>query len=480
MQERMQKTSSQVNDCPQRDRTESEGYEGVQTYIWITEDNVVEVPFDKEHLLEYILSPSNLNKAYKCVVRNKGCGGADKMSCEQLLPWLRANKDTLIKSLMDGSYRPNPVRRVEIPKDNGKKRLLGIPTVVDRMVQQAINQVLTPIYEKQCSRNSYGFRPRRDCHGALRKAQSIITDGYKYVVDLDLERFFDTVSHSKLIEVLSRTIKDGRIVSLIHKYLRSGVMVNGMFVCSEEGTPQGGPLSPLLSNVMLNELDKELERRGLPFVRYADDSMIFCRSKRAAERVRESITKFIEQKLHLKVNKEKTVVSYVRGVKYLGYSFYINKGKCQLTVHPKTKTRMRRRLKELTGRSNGMGYAARKEKLRLYIMGWVNYYHLAEMKRLTAETDEWLRHRLRMCIWKSWKLPKARIKNLIKCGIPKQNAQRWGYAKGYWRVAGLPIMHTAASNVNLRKAGYICFSDEYAKWLPKRGTAVCGTARTVV
>lgn len=476
----MQKTSSQVNDCPQRDRTESEGYEGVQTYIWITEDNVVEVPFDKEHLLEVILSPKNLNDAYKCVVRNKGCGGVDKMPCEQLLPWLRANKDTLIQSLMDGSYRPNPVRRVEIPKDNGKKRLLGIPTVVDRMVQQAINQVLTPIYEKQCSRNSYGFRPRRDCHGALRKAQSIITDGYKYVVDLDLERFFDTVSHSKLIEVLSRTIKDGRIVSLIHKYLRSGVMVNGMFVCSEEGTPQGGPLSPLLSNVMLNELDKELERRGLPFVRYADDSMIFCRSKRAAERVRESITKFIEQKLHLKVNKEKTVVSYVRGVKYLGYSFYINKGKCQLTVHPKTKTRMRRRLKELTGRSNGMGYAARKEKLRLYIMGWVNYYHLAEMKRLTAETDEWLRHRLRMCIWKSWKLPKARIKNLIKCGIPKQNAQRWGYAKGYWRVAGLPIMHTAASNVNLRKAGYICFSDEYAKWLPKRGTAVCGTARTVV
>lgn len=424
MQERMQKTSSQVNDCPQRDRTESEGYEGVQTYIWITEDNVVEVPFDKEHLLDVILSPSNLNKAYKCVVRNKGCGGVDKMPCEQLLPWLRANKDTLIKSLMDGSYRPNPVRRVEIPKDNGKKRLLGIPTVVDRMVQQAINQVLTSIYEKQWSRNSYGFRPRRDCHGALRKAQSIITDGYKYVVDLDLERFFDTVSHSKLIEVLSRTIKDGRVVSLIHKYLRSGVMVNGMFVCSEEGTPQGGPLSPLLSNVMLNELDKELDRRGLPFVRYADDSMIFCRSKRAAERVRESITKFIEQKLHLKVNNEKTVVSYVRGVKYLGYSFYINKGKCQLTVHPKTKAKMRRHLKELTGRSNGMGYAARKEKLRLYIMGWVNYYHLAAMKRLTAETDEWLRHRLRMCIWKSWKLPKARIKNLIKCGIPKQNAQR--------------------------------------------------------
>ena len=319
----MQKTWSQGNDCPQRDRTESEGYEGVQTYIWMTEDNVVEVPFDKEHLLEVILSPKNLNDAYKCVVRNKGCGGVDKMSCEQLLPWLRANKDTLISSLMDGSYRPNPVRRVEIPKDNGKKRLLGIPTVVDRMVQQAINQVLTPIYERQFSRNSFGFRPRRGCHDALKKAQSIITDGYKYVVDLDLERFFDTVSHSKLIEVLSRTIKDGRVVSLIHKYLRSGVMVNGLFVRSEEGTPQGGPLSPLLSNVMLNELDKELGRRGLPFVRYADDSMIFCRSKRAAERVRESITKFIEGRLHLKVNKEKTVVSYVRMNRFDIHFFYI-------------------------------------------------------------------------------------------------------------------------------------------------------------
>ena len=477
----MQKTSAQANDCPRAARTESEScYEGVQTYIWMTEDNVVEVPFDKEHLLEVILSPSNLNAAYKCVVRNKGCGGVDRMSCEQLLPWLRANKDSLISSLLDGSYRPNPVRRVEIPKDNGKMRLLGIPTVVDRVVQQAINQVLTPIYEKQFSGSSFGFRPNRGCHDALKRAKSIITDGYKYVVDLDLERFFDTVSHSKLIEVLSRTIKDGRVVSLIHKYLRSGVMVNGLFVESKEGTPQGGPLSPLLSNVMLNELDKELERRGLPFVRYADDSMIFCRSKRAAERVRESITKFIEGKLHLKVNKEKTVVSYVRGVKYLGYTFYIYKGKCELSVHPKAKAKMLRKLRDLTKRSNGMGYKKRKEALRLYVVGWVNYYHLANMKRLAERTDEWLRRRIRMCIWKSWKLPKTRIKNLIKCGMTKFNARKFGYIKGYWRVAGSPVMHTAASSANLRKSGYTFLSDEYAKWLPKRGTAVCGTARTVV
>jgi RNA-directed DNA polymerase len=426
------------------------------------------VPFDKEHLLERILSPDNLNQAYKAVVRNKGCGGIDKMSCEELLPWLLANKDSLIRSLQDGSYRPNPVRRVEIPKDNGKKRLLGIPTVVDRLVQQAINQTLTPIYERQFSSRSYGFRPRRGCHDALRGAQKIIDNGYIYVVDLDLERFFDTVSHSKLIEILSRTIKDGRVVSLIHKYLRSGVINKGLFEASEEGTPQGGPLSPLLSNIMLNELDKELERRGLPFVRYADDSMIFCKSKRAAMRVKESITKFIEGKLYLKVNKEKTVVSYVRGVKYLGYSFYVSKGKCQLTVHPKSKAKMKARLKELTSRSNGWGYAKRKQKLKEYIRGWVGYYHLANMKRLLQETDEWLRRRIRMCIWKSWKRVKTRIVNLVRCGMDKYRAYMWGNSRlGYWRIANSPILAKAIDNDSLRKAGYVTLMGSFLEWHPK-------------
>lgn len=266
MKGRMQKTSAPANDCSQRARTESEWYEGVQTFMWMTEDNIVEVAFDKEHLFELILSPSNLNKAYKAVSGNKGCGGIDKMSWEELFPWLLANKDEFIISLQNGTYRPNPVRRVEIPKANGKTRLLGIPTVVDRLVQQAIHQVLTPIYERQFSMTSYGFRPKRGCHDALRRAQKIVDEGYRYVVDLDLERFFDTVSHSKLIEILSHTIKDGRVVSLIHKYLRSGVMNRGLFETSTEGTPQGGPLSPLLSNIMLNELDKELESRGHPFV----------------------------------------------------------------------------------------------------------------------------------------------------------------------------------------------------------------------
>ena len=308
----MQNTSANANDCPQRDRTESEWYGGVQTFMWMTEDNIVEVPFDREHLLEVILSPNNMNKAYKAVVRNKGKGGIDKMSCEQLLPWLLANKDELIRSLLDGTYRPNPVRRVEIPKDNGKMRLLGIPTVVDRMVQQAINQVLTIVYEPQFSKNSFGFRPRRGCLDAVREVRAISETGYMYVVDLDLERFFDTVNQSKLIEILSRTIKDGRVVSLIHKYLRSGVIDKGLWHASEEGTPQGGPLSPLLSNIMLNELDKELAHRGHPFVRYADDAMIFCKTKRAAERTRLSISKFIEEKLFLKKREQsQTCFCYV-------------------------------------------------------------------------------------------------------------------------------------------------------------------------
>lgn len=466
MKERMQKTSTQANDCPQRDRSATERYEGVQTFMWICEDNFAEVPFDKAHLLELILSPDNLNRAYKAVVGNKGSGGIDKMSCEQLLAWLLANKNELTSSLQQGTYRPNPVRRVEIPKDNGKKRLLGIPTVVDRLVQQAINQALPPIYERQFSRTSYGFRPKRSCHSALRKAQEIIESGYRYVVDLDLERFFDTVNHSKLIEILSRTITDGRVVSLIHRYLSSGVITRGLFEASEEGTPQGGPLSPLLSNIMLNELDKELELRGHPFVRYADAAMIFCKSKRAARRVKSSITRFIEGKLFLKVNREKTVVSYVRGVKFLGYSFYVNKGKCLLAVHPKTK--MKAKLKELTSRSNGWGYELRKQKLKEYILGWIGYYHLGQIKRLCLETDEWLRRRIRMCIWKAWKKPKTRIINLKRCGIAARQAYQWGNTRlGNWRIADSPILTRALSNENLKKAGYITLTDSYLEWYPK-------------
>lgn len=317
----MQKTTESVG-CLQKNRTESEVYEGVQTFMWIEDEKLVEVQTGSHNLLELILSPANLNRAYRQVVSKGGAGGVDQMETSELLPYLSLHKDELLSQLLSGKYRPIPVRRVEIPKDEGKKRELGIPTVVDRLFQQAISQVLIPIYEAQFSENSFGFRPNRSAHDALLRIQSYADAGYCYCVDLDLERFFDTVNHSKLIEVLSRTIKDGRVVSLIHRYLKAGVMVRHKFAASDLGVPQGGPLSPILSNILLNELDKELERRGHPFVRYADDCLILVKSKRATERVRDSIASFVEKKLFLRVNLDKTTLGSLSGKKYLGYSFY--------------------------------------------------------------------------------------------------------------------------------------------------------------
>jgi len=373
MKGRKQKISTKRDSYPQNNRTASDGYVGAQTYIGITENNLTEVLFTGDDLLEQILSPSNMNKAYKRVLSNKGSGGVDRMQTEELLPWLHHHKESLLNSLYAGRYRPNPVRRVEIPKGKGQTRPLGIPTVVDRLVQQSIAQILTPLYEPEFSINSYGFRPGRGCHDALRGAQACIESGCRYGVDLDLEKFFDTVNHSRLIEILSRKIKDGRVISLIHKYLTAGVLIEEKHEESRKGVPQGSPLSPLLSNIMLNELDKELERRGHAFVRYADDCMIFCKSKRAAERVQESITRYIEEVLYLRVNREKTKVGYIRGMKFLGYSFYINSGECRLSVHPQSYDKFVTKLKELTGRSNGMGYMKRKESLRCFIMGWLEY-----------------------------------------------------------------------------------------------------------
>ena len=459
MKEGMQKTPSV---CHVEAGTESRGKHGVQTYMGIIENNLVEVPIVKWDLLTHIVSPSNMNTAYKRVVSNAGSGGIDGMEVKELLPYLRSHKDELVGSLLDGKYRPNPVRRVEIPKDGGKKRPLGIPTVVDRLVQQSIAQVLQPLYESQFSNNSFGFRPHRGAHQALRCAQSIINDGHRFCIDLDLEQFFDTVNHSKLIEVISRTVKDGRVVSLIHKYLNAGVLVAGKYEGTKKGVPQGGPLSPLLSNIMLNELDKELSKRGHPFVRYADDCMIFCKSARAAERILESISKFIEGKLFLKVNRDKTGTGSVCGKKFLGYSFYFDKeGKCQLRLHPKTVMKLKAKLKDLTGRSNGMGYKQRKEALTLFIRGWVEYYKLARMKKTLETIDMWLRRRIRMCIWKSWKNPRTRIANLIKCGVPKWQAKKHGRVKGYWRAAGMWDCTHAMSNKNLYRAGYRCLMDYY-------------------
>lgn len=463
MKGRKQKISSKET-CPQKNRTASEDYVGGQTFMWITENNLTENNRLGYGLLEFMLSPSNLNAAYKQVKRNNGVGGVDKMKVESLKDYLVSNKAELTTSILRGKYRPNPVRRVEIPKDNGQKRQLGIPTVVDRVIQQAISQVLTPLYEPQFSDHSYGFRPNRNAHQALKKCRDYITEGYGHAVDLDLEKFFDRVNHGKLIEVLSRTVKDGRVVSLIHKYLNARVQVGDSLEPSEMGVPQGGPLSPLLSNVMLNELDKELELRGHKFVRYADDMVIMCRNKRSAERVMKSITGFIEDKLFLKVNKEKSQTAPVRKVKFLGYSFYKTKGEGRLRIHPKSVTKMKAKLKELTSRSNGWGNDRRKESLRRYIIGWLNYFKLADMGSLLLRIDEWYRRRIRMVIWKQWKRIKTKLKNLVKLGVKKTKAWEWANTrKGYWHIAKSYILHTTITVDRLRQAGYIFLSDYYQK-----------------
>lgn len=373
MSGRKQKISKNET-CPQKNGTASEGYVTGQTFLWMTENNLTDTDQSGDGMLEFILSPSNLNRAYQQVKRNKGSGGVDKMEVESLKDYLVEHKDGLIASILKGTYRPNPVRRVLIPKDNGQKRQLGIPTVVDRCIQQAIAQVLMPMYEPQFSDHSYGFRPRRNAHGTLRKCQAYITDGYKHAVDLDLEKFFDTVNHSKLMEILSRTVKDGRVVSLIHKYLNAGVQVESKIRTSEVGVPQGGPLSPILSNIMLNEMDKELESREHKSVRYADDLLILCRSKRSAERTMSSMIHFIGDKLFLKVNREKSQTAHIGKVKFLGYSFYNSKGEGRLRIHAKSVIKMKAKIKELTSRSNGWGNARMKEALRQYITGWVNYF----------------------------------------------------------------------------------------------------------
>lgn len=432
--------------------------------MWITENNLTGNGQLGYGLLEFILSPSNLNKAYHQVRRNKGAGGVDKMEVEFLKDYLVENKEEIITAILKGKYRPNPVRRVEIPKDKINKRQLGIPTAVDRVIQQAISQVLTLVYEPQFSPYSYGFRPKRNAHQALRECQTYITKGYGYAVDIDLEKFFDTVSHSKLIEVLSRTVKDGRVISLIHRYLNAGVMKEDKFEPSEQGVPQGGPLSPLLSNIMLNELDKELEGRGHKFVRYADDMVILCKSRRSAQRTLTNIVSYIEKKLYLRVNKGKTSVSPISKVKFLGYSFYKVKGEGRLRLHPKTILKMKAKLKELTSRSNGWGNERRKEKLSQYIIGWVNYFKLADMKRLLVMIDEWYRRRLRMVIWKQWKRIKTKTRNLIKLGVKRSKAWEWANTrKGHWHIANSFILKTSVTNDSLRKAGYVFLLDYYLK-----------------
>jgi len=408
-----------------------------------------------ERLLEAIVGRENLNLAYKRVKANGGSHGVDGMTIEGLLPYLKQHGTALRQSILEGTYNPQAVRRVEIPKPDGGTRQLGIPTVVDRLIQQAIGQVLNSVFDKGFSANSYGFRPGRSAHMAIKAARNHIEDGNRWVVDLDLEKFFDRVNHDKLMSLVARKVKDKRVLRLIRKYLESGVLANGVKVKNEEGTPQGGPLSPLLANIMLDELDKELESRGHKFCRYADDCNIYVGSMKAGARVMGSITRYIESVLKLKVNRKKSAVDRPIRRKFLGFSFYVTKGKARNFVHPKSIQRFKEKVREITSRSNGRGMEWRREKLTRLIMGWVNYFGIADMRENARELDGWIRRRIRMRYWEQWKRIKTKQDNLVRLGIDASKA--WEFAntrKGSWCIAGSVILKHALSNECLEKLGY--------------------------
>ena len=415
------------------------------------------------NLLERILEPNNLNRAYKRVKANKGAPGVDGMTVDVLLPYLKAQGETIRQAVFQGHYMPQPVRRAEIDKPGGGTRELGIPTVTDRMLQQAMVQQLSPLFEAGFSEHSYGFRPKRDAKQAVRAAQAYISKGYSWVVDIDLACYFDTVNHDKLMALVARKVGDKRVLKLIRAYLTSGVMLGGVVIDAEEGVPQGGPLSPLLSNIMLDELDKELEKRGHRFCRYADDCNIFVKSRRAAERVMQSISAFLEKGLKLVVNREKSAVDRPWRRKFLGFSFYRRKGGVGVRVHAKAIAKFKGELRDILSRSSGTSIEQKLVQLTRKIVGWVNYFAIADMKNIAAALDEWIRRRLRMCIWKEWRKVRTRIKNLLKLGLGKRQA--WMYAntrKGYWRVSGSPILHRSLTNDYLTKLGFVSVSKRYS------------------
>lgn len=416
-------------------------------------------------LLEQILAKENLNQAYEKVVTNRGVAGVDGITVYEVDEYIKENKEKLLNQIRKRKYKPQPVKRVQIPKENGKMRNLGIPTVFDRIIQQAMVQVLSPIFEEQFSDNSYGFRPKRSCEQAVIKALEYLNDGYEWIVDIDLERFFDTVDQDRLINIIMRTIKDGDVVSLIRKYLSAGVMDKGVVKATEKGTPQGGNLSPLLSNIMLNELDKELEERGLHFVRYADDCIIMVKSEKAANRVLSSITKFIEGKLGLKVNAEKSKVTRPTKTKYLSFSFWKDtKGRWKPKPHIKAYQKLKRKLKGLTKRRWSISLDDRIKQINYLVRGWVNYFRIANMKNAIQEIDEHLRTRIRVIIWKQWKKPQRKEKALKQLGVKPDIAYNLAHtSKGYQLVAKTDWLKFAINNDRLRKRGLIFLSDQYAK-----------------
>lgn len=445
----------------QRDNVEHEGYAEVQS----TDLREGKEQDGASGLLEEILNRDNLNRAYKRVKRNHGAAGIDGMTVEEALPWLKEHREELLQSILAGSYIPSPVRRKEIPKPDGGVRKLGIPTVVDRVIQQAIAQKLQRIWEPLFSESSYGYRPQRSAQQAIRQVKRYAEQGYRHVVSVDLSKYFDTLNHELLTDLLHRQIQDVRVLRLIKKYLKSGVLENGILCKTEKGSPQGGPLSPLLANIYLNEFDWEMERRNVKMVRYADDIVVFARSKRAAERLLESCRRYLEGKLKLRMNTEKSKVTSIfssRNFKFLGFCLGKNGKGIFIRAHYRSLKKAKKTLKLLTKRNRGRNVRVVMWEVKRFIRGWLGYFHVADMKRNMQSWDEWLRRRFRMYIWKQWKRPKTKVANLRKLGIPADKAYQWGNSRqGYWRIAGSPVLKCSITNERLAAAGYFSVLNYY-------------------
>jgi len=412
---------------------------------------------------EAVFERQNMLTALKRVESNKGAAGTDGMEVKYLAGYLKARWLEVREALESGKYRPSPVRRVEIPKPDGGARQLGIPTVLDRLIQQAIAHVLTPMFEPVFSSHSYGFRPGRSAHQAVQKSQEYIREGYDWVVDIDLEKFFDRVNHDMLIARVARVVKDKRVLKLIRVYLESGVMVNGVVMETGEGMPQGGLLSPLLPNIMLNDLDQELEERGHKFVRYADDCNIYVKTQRAGERVLESVTKYLEKKLKLKVNPKKSKVECAGRVKFLGFSFYKRKGEVLIRIANRTKERFAEKMRHLTRRTRSGKMEDIVSDVNRYTRGWIAYYRLANTPSVYKELDEWIRRRLRQMLWKRWKRGTTRYRELVRLGVPPERAALGAVRTSPWRMSRILVVHEALSNAYWRNLGLESIAERYTK-----------------
>jgi group II intron reverse transcriptase/maturase len=432
-------------------------------------------------LWERFLSRENLAAALRRVEQNAGAAGIDGMRTDELRPWLKERWPEVRARLEAGTYRPQPVRRVTIPKPSGGTRRLGVPTALDRLIQQALLGVLTPVFDPRFADQSFGFRPGRSAHQAVEAARQSIADGASWVVDVDLDAFFDRVQHDALMARIARRVDDKQVRRLLRRCLEAGVMADGVKQPSEEGTPQGSPLSPLLANVMLDDLDQELGRRGHRFVRYADDVMVYVGSERAGQRVMKSITQFVESRLKLRVNRDKSAVAPATKRPFLGFGFFVGEGKVRLHIDPQALKRARERVRRLTARSWGISMEERIQATNRFTVGWTAYFAYADTPSAFERLDEWLRRRLRQVRWKEWKHCRTRQRNLRALGIPDGSAQQWGASrKGSWRIAGSYVLARALPNAHWAALGLKGFSDPYRRLRDATRTVGCGPARPVV